>query len=76
MSRIFGEAGPASKSDAAESSASTVPSGAKPRKAQATPTAVKKAKVLNLRQAGHSLSEIAKLVGISKSYVYKLLKQP
>ena len=33
-------------------------------------------KVLKLRQAGHSLSEIAKLVGISKSYVYKLLKQP
>ena len=76
LSRIFGDAGPALKSDATESSGSIVPSGAKPRKAQTTPTAVKKAKVLKLKQAGHSLSEIAKLVGISKSYVYKLLKQP
>ncbi len=76
LSRIFGDAGPALKSDATESSGSIVPSGAKPRRAQTTPTAVKKAKVLKLSQAGHSLSEIAKLVGISKSYVYKLLKQP
>ena len=76
LSRIFGEAGPASVPDAAKSFGSTVLSGAKPRKAQTTPTAVKKARVLKLRQAGHSLSEIAKIVGISKSYVYKLLKQP
>ena len=76
LSRIFGDAGPALKSAATESSGLIVPYGAKPRKAQTTPTAVKKAKVLKLSQAGHTLSEIAKLVGISKSYVYKLLKQP
>ena len=56
LSRIFGDAGPASKSDPAKSSGSTGPSGAKHRKALTTPTAVKKAEVLKLRQAGHSLS--------------------
>ena len=76
LSRIFGEAGPVPQSDTTESSGSSVPSGAKPRKGQTTPTAVKKARIHKLRQAGHSLSEIAKMVGISKSYVYKLWKQP
>ena len=65
LSRIFGGAGPASKSGTAESSGTIVPPGAKPRKAQATPTAVKKARVRKPRQAGHSLSEIAKMVGVS-----------
>ena len=71
LSRIFADAGPVRGSLSAGSAS---PTRAKPRKAQTTPTGIKAAKVLKLTEAGHTRSEVGKMLGISKSYVQKLLK--
>jgi hypothetical protein len=74
LSRIFADAGLAPRGDTAMGSRRDPPARARPRKGQTNPMEAKKARVRQLRQAGHSLAEIARMVGISKSYVHKLLQ--
>ena len=74
LSRIFADAGPVRVSPSSGSATSPGPTRAKPRKAQTTPTVIKAAKALRLTEAGHTRSEVGKMLGVSKSYVQKLLK--
>ena len=74
LSRIFAAAGPVRGSLSAGSAVPAGPTRAKPRKAQTTPTGIKASKVLRLTEAGHTRSEVGNMLGISKSYVQKLLK--
>ena len=74
LSRIFADTGPVGESLSSGSKDPSGPTRAKPRRAQTTPTEIKAKKARRLKEAGYSLSEIAKMLGISKSYVHKLLK--
>ena len=74
LSHIFADVGPARGSLSSGLSTSSHPATAKPRKAQKTTTDFKAGKVLRLTEAGHTRSEVGKMMGISKSYVQKLLK--
>ena len=74
ISRVFAEAGSTPSSTAAGTLDSSRSPTAKPRKGQTTSTQAKTAKVLQLTEAGHTLSEISGIMGVSKSYVHKLLK--
>ncbi len=48
---------------------------AQPRKGQRTPTEEKRERARKMRAAGHSYGEIAKALGVGRSYAHKLVNK-
>ena len=75
ISRIFADAGIAQSVSPASGSNSNRLALAAPRRGSRTPVDSKRQRAKDLKAAGYSYGEVGKMLGVSKSYAYKLAKE-